>query len=282
LPLVLGAAVGLSLAASGLVDRWPRPDGELPNTAIASVGGRHIPRSRYVELLNDLAADKNSPLTDADRQFVLGRLIDEELLILRGIELGLPESSPLIRKAIAAEVIAQVAVESDARPPEDEELRQLYESDQEFFAVPGRYRLRWWRIPAAETGSRDKAMSALRQLRMNIADEEVERLTGLKRETLLPEGMLPLSKLADYLGPDLARSVPQLEPGTYSGPIETDGSLHLLFLVDRQAAQVPTFERLRPVVEAEFRRRAGDKALRDYLAWLRERAPIAVDPEMSE
>ena len=288
--LALGALVGLVLAATGLVDRWSGPGsssgGNLPEFAVARVGETYIPRSRYVELLSDLETDKRTPLTVADRQFVLGRLIDEELLILRGMELGLPESSPPIRKAIAAAVIAQVATESDATPPGEDALRQLYESDPEFFAATARYQLRWWRLPLGEDSSAIKVKLASAHLDAphpdGIASEEVERLTGLKRELTLPEQMLPLNKVADYLGPGLAQRVVQLEPGHYSAPIEVDGSVNILFLVNRQAGALPAFEQLKPVLEAEYTRRAGEQALRDYLVWLRERTPVTLDPEITD
>ena len=42
---------------------------------------------------------------------------------------------------------------------------------------------------------------------------------------------------------------------------------------------LPPFEQVRPMVEAEYLRRAGGDALRQYLAWLRERTEIIVDSE---
>ena len=284
--LAAGAMAGLALAATGLVDRWSGPGsdpgGDLPGFAVARVGESYIPRSRYLELLNDLDTDKRTPLTVQDRQFVLGRLIDEELLILRGMELGLPEFSPPIRKAIAAAVIAQVASESAATPPGEDALQQLYASDPEFFAATARYHVRWWRLPLNGDSSATRLSLALAQPDMKVPAEDISQLTGLKRELVLPEQMLPLSKIADYLGAGLAQRVAQLEPGHYSAPIEMDGSLNILFVVDRQAGALPTFEHLRPVLEAEYTRRAGDQALRDYLAWLRERTSVTLDPEITD
>jgi len=98
--------------------------------------------------------------------------------------------------------------------------------------------------------------------------------TGLQPESMLPDQMLPLTKLADYLGPELARQVPQLEPGTYSRPLPANGSFHILYVVAREAGRLPPFDQIRPLVEAEFLRRAGDRALRDYLSWLRGRSEI--------
>ncbi len=113
--LALGACAGLIMAAAGLVERWSPSPGELPVGAIARVGGKIITLERYLQVLNDLAADKRAPLSAQDRQFVIDRLVDEELLIQRGIELGLADSSPQIRKALAGAGSTTSTVRSTVR-----------------------------------------------------------------------------------------------------------------------------------------------------------------------
>ena len=272
----MGSAAGLILAATGLVERWSRPAGFLPESVIARVGDHLIPETRYQELLSDLQADKRTPLTSQDKQFVLDRLIDEELLILRGIELGLPETSPAIRKSIAAAVISQIAAENDARIPDEDTLRRFYEANADFFSTTARYRLRWWNMPGSGAESAEAAAAALEALRTGTAEETVLRSTGLKAHPFLPDQMLPLTKLADYLGADLAWQIPKLEAGEFSQPIAMDGDLNILLLEERLEGETPAFERIRPVIEVEYLRRLGDEALRDYLAWLRERTEVTV------
>ncbi len=277
--LILGATAGLLLAASGLVESWSLPSRSVPANAIARVDERVIPRERYLELVNDLAADKRTPLDAADRLFALDRLIDEELLIMRGIELGLPETSPEIRKTIAAAVIAQIAAEAEATRPDEAALQRLYETDPEYFTPSARYRLRWWRIPGSDAEAEQKAATAYAHLNTNIPIEAVMQSTGLQPEPLLPDQMLPLSKLSDYLGPTLAQQASELKPGEFSRPIAAGGSFHFLYLLAKREGVLPAFEQIRPMVEAEYLRRSGDDALRQYLAWLRERAEIVVVPE---
>jgi hypothetical protein len=277
--LTLGATAGLILAASGLVESWSPSSGSLPATAIARVGERVIPQERYMELVSDLAADKRTPLNADDRLFALDRLIDEELLIMRGIELGLHESSPEIRKAIAATVIAQIAAEAEATRPDEATLRRFYETNSQYFTTTARYRLQWWRVPGSGAESERKAATAYEQLSKSMPTEAIMRSTGLHTEALLPDQMLPLSKLSDYLGPGLAQQATELEPGEFSRPIAAGGSFHILYLLARQEGVLPAFEQVRLMVEAEYLRRSGDEALRQYLAWLRERTEIIVAPE---
>jgi len=274
--LAAGAASGLLLAASGIIGRWSLSGNDLPEHTIARVGGQLISEARYLQLLYDLAADKRSPLSDEDQRFALDRLIDEELLIQRGIELGLPSNSPAVRKAIASEVIAQVAAETEAAVPDEGDLHRLYESDSAFFTSEAHYRVRSWRLPGAGADAEQRAAAAFELLHKGTPIEEVMRSTGLQRETMLPDQKLTLTKLADYLGPELARQVPGLEPATFSRTLRANGSFHILYLAEREAGTLPPFEDIRPQVEAEALRRAGDRALRNYLKWLRGRSDIVV------
>jgi len=264
------------------MDRSAPSSGSLPANAIARVGERVIPEERYLALVSDLAADKREPLNADDRLFALDRLIDEELLIMRGIELGLPENSPEIRKTIAATVIAQIAAEAKATMPDEATLLRLYETDPEYFTSTSRYRLRWWRIPGSNTEAEHKATTAYEQLSTNLPIEAVIQSTGLQPEPLLPDEMLSLTKLSDYLGPMLAQQASELRPGEFSRPIAVGGSFHILHLLSKQEGVLPGFEQARPMLEAEYFRRSGDDALRGYLAWLRGRTEIIVVLERPE
>lgn len=277
--LALGACAGLIMAAAGLVERWSRSPDELPVGAIARVGGKIITQARYRQVLNDLAADKRVPLSAQDRQFVIDRLVDEELLIQRGIELGLADSSPQIRKALAAAVIGQLAAEAEASLPDEQALRRLYESDPEFFTSTARFRLRWLRLPASDDAAQRKAEDAYRQLSNGVALEEVSQSTGLEPVPILPDALLPLSKIRDYLGPALTGQVSMLKRGAFSKPIEDNGDMHVLQLLDYRPEVLPPFEEARPVLEAEYLRRAGDEALRQYVQWLRLRSEVIVVQE---
>ncbi len=277
--LALGACAGLIMAAAGLVERWSPSLDELPVGAIARVGGKIITQARYRQVLNDLAADKRAPLSAQDRQFVIDRLVDEELLIQRGIELGLADSSPQIRKALAAAVIGQLTAEAEANLPDEQALRRLYESDPEFFTSTARFRLRWLRLPASDDAAQRKAEIAYRQLSNGVALEEVSQSTGLEPVPILPDALLPLSKIRDYLGPVLTGQVSMLKRGAFSKPIEDNGDMHVLQLLDYRPEVLPPFEEARPVLEAEYLRRAGDEALRQYVQWLRLRSEVIVVQE---
>jgi hypothetical protein len=272
--LILGAITGLVLAGANLVERWSLPSRALPEDAIAQVGDRLIPQERYQQLLHDLATDKRTPLSDEDRQFVLDRLIDEELLIMRGVELRLVETSPEIRKAIASNVIMQVVAEAQATVPDEVELHSLFESDPGFFVHSSRYRVIWWRLDGQSDEYLKKALDTYQRPDEGAEKTQLLQSLGFARVSELPDTLLPMSKLIDYMGPALADQVTRLQSGRFSHPIDSYRAVHILHLAEQDAGSMPPFEDVRPVVEAEYQRRKGDRALRDYLSWLRKRTKV--------
>lgn len=279
--LVVGAVAGLTVAATGLFEVKGFEEGHpLPAGNIARVGETLIPVSRYEVLLDDLHADKRNPLSDEDRKFAVERLIDEELLIQRGVELGFTRDAAAVRKAIAAAVVSQVVAGASTTLPDDAVLQEFYASTRPFFTTPGRYRVRWWKLEvpqqaAAHSAANDQAPGS---------EAEAARLFeeyGYEAVDELPDTLLPASKLLGYLGPLLLEEVTATVPGAFSQPVHSGDALHVFYLLEHEPAATPAFDSIKDIVAREYMYRAGDKALRDYLAWLRERTPVVITDNYS-
>ncbi len=275
--LISGALIGLLIAGTDLVTEWSSSAGKLPPGAIARVGNRLITQAEFERVAHDLATDKRTQ-GDGDRQFALQRIIEEELLVQRGIELGFPETAPGIRKALAATVITQVIAEAEARAPSSEELREFYHGDANFFTRSERWQVRWLRttetVPAMEKG---QAQAVHGRLVAACSIEDMTQSMNFHVASELPNNLLPLAKLIDYMGPTIARQATQMQPGKCSEPILINDAYHMLYLEAYQPRQLPEFDDIKDVVEAEYIRRAGEKALLEYLKWLRNRAKISID-----
>ena len=275
--LVLGALAGVGLAAGGLTASPRR--GALPAGAVALVNGEPIRADDYQRAVEGVANDKRDPLTDADRRHVLDRLIDEELLVQRGLSLGLARQDRRLRADLTSTVIDGVVGGVGDRVPSDDELAAFYERDRDFFAGPGRVRVR--QVFVRATAATDDAALARAQqatARLRAGDDPTAVATALGDAPVSPppDALLPPSKLLEYLGPTALRTALGLAVGEVSDPVRSSSGYLVLQMLERQPDTVPPLDDIRPQVLAEFRRRAGEQELRSYLDELRASADVVI------
>ncbi|MCS6926396.1 MAG: SurA N-terminal domain-containing protein, partial [Candidatus Binatia bacterium] len=134
--LAVGAALGVACGV-GSVLRASQPEGDtVPEGVIALVNGKAIAMEDYARAVAMVASDKRGEITAADRAEVLRRLIDEELLIQYGIEIGLVESHRAVRQAIAQAMLAAIVSEHASERPSEEALRAFYDKNRSLFVRP--------------------------------------------------------------------------------------------------------------------------------------------------
>ena len=277
--LAVGAIAGLLAAAIGLLQSG-KVEGSLPASAAASVNGELIRLEELDRALAALASDRREPLGPEERQHVLDRLLDEELLVQRGVELGLVRHDRRVRGDIVAAVIELVVSQADEAEPSDAEVAAFYEQNQAYFARTQRLWVRqvWVRGPAhrSDAEAKTQAEEAARRLRAGESFEVVRRELGDAPVAAVPEDLLPTPKLREYLGPTATRAAEDLAVGAVSDPIRGASGYRVLQLVERAPGFVPPLSEIANDVRSELRRRAGDEALRRYLADLRSRADLRV------
>lgn len=281
--LAAGASLGLLAAAAGLMGGGPQVGGDLPEGAVASVNGEVLRADEYQRALEALASDRREPLGPEERRHVLDRLIDEELLVQRGLELGLARHDRRVRGDIVAAVIQSIVAQSESDPPDEAEIERFYQEQRDYFARSGRFRVRRLFVRGDPKGdgqaARARAERAAEGLAAGAPFERMVDELGDEPVAPLPDALLPAQKLREYLGPSATRRAMSLGVGGVSEPLPSGSGWQVLQLVDREAGFVPPLADLREEVRAELLRRRGDSALRDYLDALRERADLRLAPE---
>ena len=278
--LALGAVVGLVMAAYGIVAPLGGEEPTLPEDAIALVNGEVLRRDAYERLLAGFASDARNPIDDTIRKHILDRMIEEELLVQRALDLGLAEVDRKVRADLTSSLIAAVVSGAEEREPTSAELRAFYLEAAGFFTQPGRYRVHQilFRIPYADDGSaaRARAVAAKAELDGGRPFAEVAGQYGDAEISPLPDALLPGMKLREYIGPSALDAALDLAEGETSGPVRSGIGFHLLRMTESTPPKTPAFEAIESQVYAEYVRRAGDRALRDYLDQLREEGEIFV------
>jgi len=280
--LFLGAAIGLALAAFGLLENRDNRDA-LPSDAAARVGERTIRRIDYERVLAGVEGDRRNPIDEETRRRVLERMIDEELLVQRALELGLAAIDRRVRGELTSGLIDSIVGEADADRPSDVEVVRHFEDNIDFFSRMGRLHAQTIFFSPRRDGQRQDGTAAERiaeaASRLDRGDDssEVERLLGDPQVSPLPDGMLPPTKVRDYVGPIILNSLVELPAGKWSDPIESGSGFYLARVVGREARVVPAFEEVQGLVRQDLKRRRGDQALRLYLDDLRNQKSVLID-----
>ncbi|MEX2327935.1 MAG: hypothetical protein WD558_09395 [Pseudomonadales bacterium] len=232
--LVLGAATGVIMAAAGLL----QTAGGLPDDAVARVNHVTLSQSRfdqYVDLINSVSR------TDKDREYILERMIEEELLVQRGLELGMVNLNSTVRNAIVQAVTSRFR-DSDTQVPDQTSLAEFYEAHRGYFTPASQY--------------------------------QVEVITP--PDFPLPITPLTQKSLIEYLGPDLTERVLSLDPGETSTKIESNDTVFQFRMLTRTIGEAPPLQAIRASVIREYQRQQNQAAFDDYIRWLRDRADVDI------
>jgi parvulin-like peptidyl-prolyl isomerase len=279
--LAAGAVAGIVLAAAGLAGT-SGGGALLPADAVARVNDAVIRKDDYERIVRALATDRRQPIHDADRQHIIDRLIEEELLIQRALELRLADHDTRIRKDLTVAMIDAIAAPAAELNPPEAELKRFYDANRELFAQSDHVRARqiWCRVPTlADSGAAHaRATAAAERLRGGEDFAAVRAALGDNEIAPLPDTLLPPAKLADYIGPTALRAVLGLQLGEVTDPIRSSTGYHVLQLIDTAPGEAPPFASMKPQVLAAYRKQAADAALRAYLDDLRSRAEVEVLP----
>lgn len=273
--LALGALVGIGIATAGVVQA---PSSAIADDAVATVNGAPIRRADYETALAAVAADGRRSTSDPTlRQHVLERLIDEELLVQAAIELGLAQRDRRVRADLSSATLSFI---KDAPLPEPTEtdLKDLFEASPGYFGGDSRVEIeeRFFALRAAgdDAAALARARAARAQWQRGEAPSADPPPLGL------PSGLVPVTKLEQYLGPTAARAIAILPVGVVSEPVRSGDGYRLVRVIAKRDGDAPRFEAVRGLVRSEWRRRQTEAELRRFLSDRRTRAKVAVAQEL--
>jgi hypothetical protein len=275
--LALGAALGVGIAARGVVLGAARAG--VPDDAVALVGDAPIARDEYARAVAAVEADRRDHQADtALRRHVLDRLVDEELLVQRALELGLPTRDPRIRGQLASTMIDAVVGAGGDVTPTEAELRSFHARHGELFSSRARVEIEalFFRGEPREAGPRSEAARA--RLLAGEPFAAVETAADPPNAPV-PAGPLPTSKLADYVGAAVTQQIATVQPAGVTPTVIVPGGAWVARLVRREGGEAAAFEAARADVIAEWRRERDDERLRSWLDARREATRVIVrDP----
>lgn len=278
--LALGAVVGLGLAGYGLFSVPAGAGVALPAGAVARVNDGLILSSDFrtqTEALHDVPFERSTP---AQRQEVLDNMIAEELLVQRGLEIGMPATGAEVREALVNAVNRQSATDVDARPPGEQQLRQYHAAHPERYASVGTMHIADLSVPLAGSLSAEAALGVARQaaraLRAGSSVARTAAAYGLRSNAQVGQESQIDAAVLRFLGAPLFAEARKLAAGAVSDPVRTEDGVHILVCISRSPSAAQDFALSRQQVLADYQRDEGARRQQEYVRFLRDKASIVV------
>jgi len=262
--LALGAIAGLIMAGYGFL-RQAEVGNNLPVSAVARVNDALISRDNYERALARLADESADPSTAQSRAWMLERLIDEELLVQRGLELGMAQSDGAVRNAIVNSLIASVTAEADAASPADADLEKHLADNADRFSFVDKVAVEGWQ--SDDEAIAQKFASKLRDTGEPFATDAIRTIPDL------PAVLMPIEILRDYLGPGIAAATADMPIGS-SAVFARRGRWIVVRVLKKEAAVITDLSSIRNQVIIDYRRSLADETLQKYLDDLRNKAKV--------
>ena len=231
--------------------------------AIARVGEKEISRQRFEEIIKVLDDQSNSELTLEKKNLIRERLIDEELLIQRAIELDLVRNDSLVKGNVIQTMFNYIINSNKLAEPSEAELREYFSKEKNYFSSGKRFKLKNYtfrNLRDAET-----ARNSLNQGNL----ESFLKLVETENSVDLPNVFLTPQKIRDYLGPKVLEELPSLEKGGFSNIFEINQVPSIIICIDVLMDNNPKFEEIIDQIKDKFVRDREDSLVKEYIQNLR-------------
>ena len=277
-----GAILGLSLAGFALFTAKGTTVRSFPPEDAALVNGRQILRSDFRTQTQIEAGVPFDQTTPAQRLKVLNEMIDEELLVQRGLEVDLAATDPDVRSAMVAGVDLQVDADVIAQQPTPQELTDYYNRHIDKYSSDGVMQVVDMDMPIGTGKVEDavaRAQQASAELNQGAPLPQVSAKYGLKDSGRIDSGDNFDFAVKAKLGPDIYAAVKDLKAGQASAPVKQPDGIHVVLVTKRIASVKLDFAKAQDEVWQDYKKAAREDNERANLKYLKSRADITVAPE---
>jgi PPIC-type PPIASE domain len=284
--LALGAVTGLAIAGYGLFTAKGTRSHGVPPEAIALVNQRQILRSDFMAQAQTEFTLPFAQTTREQRRKVLEDMINEELLMQRGLEIDLPSYDPDVRNALVAGVELEVTADVLAQQPTADELHAYYEQHKDKYSSEGVMQLRDLVVesqPAARAlDARAAVLSALAALRGGQKLESVTEKFHLKDSGRFMEaGQADTGDIFQFavrakVDDALYDVIAPLKDGEFAGPVVEGDGVHLIAMIKHRFPVPQAFDEAGNLVWTDYKKDAQAKVRAANIAYLRSLADIVV------
>ena len=278
-----GAILGLVIAGFGLFTAAGTKVSGVPAEDVALINGRHILRSDFIAQTQIETALPFDQTTKEQRLKILNEMIDEEILVQRGLETDLAASDPDVRAAEVTGVQLQVDADVLAQQPSDEQLQSYFAAHKDKYSAEGIMALRDLIIHPDESLSVEQAMAkatdAAIAFRKGRDSDDIAATFGLKDSGKLDRGDLFDFAVKIKLAPPLYDAAKKLATHEAGAPIVEGSDVHLILMEKHDPGKVRNFADARDAVMQDYKKEEQTRVETANLKYLKSKADIQLAPE---
>ena len=237
----------------------------------------HIGDGEVRWLKETFANQWQRPPTSEELRGLVAGFLEEELLAREAKTLGLDRHDTIVRRRLAQKLAFLVDDTSRIVEPSDEQLRQFQDANAERFR--GEARVSFAQVffnPARRMNAESDAEAALISVSASGGNE---RAATMGDPILLETEFYDVDArtVANLFGEDFARTIFELKPGSWTGPVKSGYGVHIVRVTNLSPATLRSFEEVRPKVLEAWRHQREIETKAAYLAKLREKYGVSVD-----
>ena len=192
------------------------------------------------------------PPSDEELQGLIRSHVREEVLYREGVALGLDRDDPIIRRRVAQK-LEFVTEHAEAAEPSDADLQAYLDLHPAVFAAEPKITFRHIYL---DPRRRESTLAADAQRMLNELNSPASRtaVSDLGDPTTLPLDFdkATASRIKNTLGFKFWKTLDQIAPGPWAGPVESGYGMHLVQVSERIEPRIPALAEVREAVKREW------------------------------
>jgi hypothetical protein len=242
-------------------------------------GGRIVvPAGRVEALASGFARTWRRPPTRVELEGLVGEWVREEVLYREALARGLDRDDTIVRRRLRQKLEFLADDLAEMVEPTGEQLQAWLAGHADSYRLPPELALRQVFVSPDRRGDRVEAdaLALLVALRAQGAAADIAELGDA---LMLPAELelQPLDALERQFGPGFGEDLLALEPGVWSGPVESGYGLHLVLVTEREEGRLPALDEVRAAVERDWLAARREELAEAFYQGLRERYSVEVE-----
>ena len=254
--------------------------------AVAIVNDVDITEDQFLKYAINLGADIEEEEDKEILELILERMIEEELLVQRGLELNLHTKDIQVRKELIQQVINFIVKIENAELTDDQ-LENYFLENIKRYESNKKIQINTIFIKSLDPESQflgteydyKTLENKFNQIYADIENKsfsEAKNMHNQKTFFEVPTNLINIKDCKQYLGPTICKTLSSFEKDHISNPLFYQDGFYIIKLADnvRPKADSSFFEDMKDKVLFDYNNERDDNRLKDYIQYLKDNAEI--------